>query len=81
MTPSAPSLPAPSFPASSPASTTPVSSVGTSSLVTPPSEEKPDSSFIYDTSISALQGADSYLNDQTVQVTGEVIEARYPAAS
>lgn len=42
-------------------------------------QQKPDSSFIYDTSISALQEADSYLNDQTVQVTGEVVGDRIKA--
>lgn len=44
-------------------------------------QQKPDSSFIYDTSISALQEADSYLNDQTVQVTGEVVGDRIKAES
>lgn len=43
-------------------------------LVNP--QQKPDSSFIYDTSINDLQTADSYLNDQTVQVTGEVVGDR-----
>ena len=33
----------------------------------------PDSSFLYDTSIEALTGADSYYDNQTVQVTGEVV--------
>ena len=42
-------------------------------------QQKPDSSFIYDTSISALQEADAYLNDQTVQVTGEVVGDRLNA--
>ena len=42
-------------------------------------QQKPDSSFIYDTSISALQDADSYLNNQTVQVTGEVVGDRIKA--
>ena len=51
--------------------------VNEDNLVNP--QQKPDSSFIYDTSISALQGADSYLNDQTVQVTGEVIGDRIRA--
>ena len=51
--------------------------VSEDNLVNP--QQKPDSSFIYDTSISALQGADSYLNDQTVQVTGEVIGDRIRA--
>lgn len=32
-----------------------------------------DSSFIYDTSIAELAGADSYLDGQTVQVVGEVV--------
>lgn len=33
----------------------------------------PDSSFIYDASIIDLQDADSYMEGQTVQVTGEVV--------
>lgn len=33
----------------------------------------PDSSFIYDTSIADLGGADTYYDNQTVQVVGEVI--------
>lgn len=33
----------------------------------------PDSSFIYDTSIQELSSADPYLDNQTVQVTGEAI--------
>lgn len=36
-------------------------------------QQLPDSSFIYDTSISDLSGADSYYDNQTVQVTGEAI--------
>lgn len=36
-------------------------------------QQLPDSSFIYDTLISELDKADSYLNGQTVQVTGEAI--------
>ena len=36
----------------------------------------PDSSFIYDASIIDLQNADSYMEGQTVQVTGEVIGDR-----
>ena len=39
-------------------------------------QQKPDSSFLYDTSIAALAAADSYLNGQTVQVTGEVVGDR-----
>ncbi len=35
--------------------------------------QMPDSSFIYDTSIADLSTADSYYDDQTVQVTGEAI--------
>ncbi len=45
--------------------------VNEDNLVNP--QQKPDSSFIYDTPINALQQADSYLNGQTVQVTGEVV--------
>ena len=33
----------------------------------------PDSSFIYDTSISSLSHADSYYNKMTVQVVGEAV--------
>ncbi len=36
-------------------------------------QQLPDSSFIYDTSIFALSGADSYYDNQTVQVVGEAI--------
>lgn len=36
----------------------------------------PDSSFIYDISIEELANADSYVNGQTVQVTGEVVGDR-----
>ena len=36
-------------------------------------QQLPDSSFIYDTSIADLGSADAYFNDQTVQVTGEVV--------
>lgn len=69
-------------PAAKPARPTlpdPVFGEGTNedNLVNP--QQKPDSSFIYDTAIADLQGADSYLNDQTVQVTGEVIGDRIRA--
>lgn len=43
-------------------------------LVNP--QQRPDSSFIYDALISDLTGADSYMNEQTVQVTGEVVGDR-----
>ena len=36
-------------------------------------QQLPDSSFIYDTSIVDLSGAGAYYDNQTVQVTGEVI--------
>lgn len=36
-------------------------------------QQLPDSSFIYDTSIADLNTADAYYDGQTVQVTGEVI--------
>ncbi len=36
----------------------------------------PDSSFIYDVSIEELANADSYINGQIVQVTGEVVGDR-----
>lgn len=39
-------------------------------------QQLPDSSFIYDTSISDLASADSYFDNQTVQVTGEVVGDR-----
>ena len=39
----------------------------------------PDSSFIYDASIVDLAGADSYYNNQIVQVTGEVVGDRINA--
>ena len=40
-------------------------------LVNP--QQRPDSSFIYDTSIAALGSADAYYDNQTVQVVGEAI--------
>ncbi|MCI9129808.1 MAG: hydrolase [Eggerthellaceae bacterium] len=36
----------------------------------------PDSSFIYDATISSLEKADSYIDGQTVQVVGEVVGDR-----
>ena len=36
-------------------------------------QQLPDSSFIYDTSLEDLAGADSYYDGQTVQVTGEAV--------
>lgn len=39
----------------------------------------PDSSFIYDTSITDLSTADTYYDKQTVQVTGEVVGDRTTA--
>lgn len=62
-----------------PRATDPVFGDGVSenNLVNP--QQKPDSSFIYDTSIGALQEADSYLNNQIVQVTGEVVGDRINA--
>lgn len=36
-------------------------------------QQLPDSSFIYDTSIADLSAADTYYDEQTVQVTGEVV--------
>ncbi|MEG2726050.1 MAG: hydrolase [Eggerthellaceae bacterium] len=42
-------------------------------------QQLPDSSFIYDTSIADLNAADSYFNNQTVQVTGEVVGDRLRA--
>lgn len=42
-----------------------------SNLVNP--QQRPDSSFIYDSSIIDLSNADSYYDKQTVQITGEVV--------
>lgn len=42
-------------------------------------QQLPDSSFIYDTSISDLDKADSYMDGQTVQITGEVVGDRIRA--
>lgn len=39
----------------------------------------PDSSFIYDVSVKELANADSYLDGQTVQITGEVVGDRITA--
>lgn len=39
----------------------------------------PDSSFIYDVSIEDLANADTYMDEQTVQVTGEVVGDRIMA--
>lgn len=39
-------------------------------------QQQSDSSFIYDTNIVDLGGADSYYNNQTVQVVGEVVGDR-----
>ncbi len=44
---------------------------GDENLVNP--QQRPDSSFIYDTSIEALGNADAYYDTQTVQVVGEAI--------
>ena len=41
----------------------------------------PDSSFIYDTSITDLSTADTYYDKQTVQVTGEVVGDRITAGT
>ena len=42
-----------------------------SNLINP--QQRPDSSFIYDSSIVDLSNADSYYDKQTVQITGEVV--------
>lgn len=42
-----------------------------SNLINP--QQRPDSSFIYDSSIIDLSNADSYYDKQTVQITGEVV--------
>ncbi len=41
--------------------------------------QMPDSSFLYDTSIMELSQADSYLNNQRVQVVGEAVGERINA--
>ncbi len=55
-------------------STSPISS---DNLVNP--QQMPDSSFIYDTTITDLEGAETYLDDQVVQVVGEAIGDRINA--
>lgn len=45
--------------------------VGSENRVNP--SQRPDSSFIYDTQISALNTADTYYDGQTVQVMGEAV--------
>ena len=42
-----------------------------SNLINP--QQRPDSSFIYDSSIVDLSNADSYYDKQTVQITGEAV--------
>ena len=42
-----------------------------SNLINP--QQRPDSSFIYDSSIIDLSKADSYYDKQTVQITGEAV--------
>ena len=42
-----------------------------SNLINP--QQRPDSSFIYDSSIVDLSNADSYYDKQTVQITGETV--------
>ncbi|MEG0070742.1 MAG: hydrolase [Raoultibacter sp.] len=49
----------------------PVAKADVSNEVNP--QQLPDNSFIYDTSIADLGGAESYFDNQTVQVTGEVV--------
>lgn len=44
---------------------------GDSNLINP--QQRPDSSFIYDSSIIDLSNADSYYDKQTVQITGEAV--------
>lgn len=48
-------------------------------LVNP--QQRPDSSFIYDSSIADLASADSYYDKQTVQVTGEAVGEAIDAGS
>lgn len=42
-------------------------------------QQLPDSSFIYDTDIYALNTSDTYFDNQTVQVTGEIVGDRINA--
>ncbi len=49
----------------------PISAIAEENQVNP--YQRPDSSFIYDTLISDIASADSYLDGQTVQVTGEAV--------
>lgn len=51
--------------------------VNEDNLVDP--QQLPDSSFIYDTAIADLDKADSYMDGQTVQITGEVVGDRIKA--
>lgn len=44
-------------------------------------QQLPDSSFIYDTSITDLSTADTYYDGQTVQVTGEVVGDKISAGT
>lgn len=53
--------------------------VNEDNLVDP--QQLPDSSFIYDTAIADLDKADSYMDGQTVQITGEVVGDRIKAGT
>lgn len=53
--------------------------VNEDNLVDP--QQLPDSSFIYDTAIADLDKADSYMDGQTVQITGEVVGDRINAGT
>lgn len=50
---------------------TPAAWAADENMVNP--QQRPDSSFIYDTEISALSTADTYYDNQTVQVVGEAV--------
>lgn len=54
-----------------PTDATDTASAADQNLIDP--QQLPDSSFIYDTSLEDLAGADSYYDGQTVQVTGEAV--------
>lgn len=62
------------LPASSPQGSTAADDAQQENRLNP--SQLPDSSFIYDATISSLEKADSYLDGQTVQVVGEAVGDR-----
>ena len=62
------------LPQSSPQGDSPASESQLDNRLNP--SQLPDSSFIYDATISSLEKADSYMDGQTVQVTGEAVGDR-----